>query len=165
MSSAGVQGYLDFDRDSLLRVGSEVIPAGLCGLWAKQALSAAAELPQWERVVLTVDSGASDTVIPPSVARSLPLLHSSKVGIEYEVANGATIPNLRERRCAVVNVSGVCRPRRSLSKLQTCADLCDRYLDVLIWASTAFSARAAAVSETESLMSSSRSRGAEACTW
>ena len=44
---------------------------------------AAQALPEWERVVLTVDSGASDTVVPPHVARNLPLLPYPKVGIEY----------------------------------------------------------------------------------
>ena len=59
---------------------------------------AAQELPEWERIVLTVDLGASDTVVPPHVARNLPLLPSSKVGIEYEVANGGVVVNLGERR-------------------------------------------------------------------
>ena len=130
MSSAGVEGYLDFDRESLLRVGSEVVPAGLCGLWAKQALSAAAELSQWERVVLTVDSGASGTVLPPSVARSLPLLHSSKVGIEYEVANVGVLVNLGAKKADVMltedgtkyvvmsfQVVGVHKPLLAVSKL------------------------------------------------
>ena len=58
-------------------------------------------MPEWERVVLTVDSGASDIVVPPHVARNLPLLHSPKVGVEYEVANGGVIVNLGERRATV----------------------------------------------------------------
>ena len=48
-----------------------------------------------------MDSGASDIVVPPHVARNLPLLHSSKVGVEYEVANGGVIVNLGERRATV----------------------------------------------------------------
>ena len=48
--------------------------------------------------VLIVDSGASDIVVPPHVANHLPLLHSPKVGFEYEVANGGVIVNLGERR-------------------------------------------------------------------
>ena len=62
----------------------------------------AAETPQWERLVLTVDSGASDTVIPPSVACNLPLLHSPRVGIEYEVANGGVLVNMGERQGKVI---------------------------------------------------------------
>ena len=59
---------------------------------------AAQELPEWERIVLTVDSGASDTVVPPHVARNLPLLPSPKVDIEYEVATGGVVVNLGEQR-------------------------------------------------------------------
>ena len=62
----------------------------------------ASESSQWERLLLTVDSGASDTVIPPSVACSLPLLHSPRVGIEYEVANGGVLTNLGERQGTVI---------------------------------------------------------------
>ena len=84
--------------DTIMKVGRGYASAGLCGLWARQALMAASAMPQWERVVLTVDSGASDTVIPPHIARNLPLLHSNKVGIEYEVANGGVVINLGEKR-------------------------------------------------------------------
>ena len=43
--------------------------------------------------MLTVDSGAGDTVVPPSVCRLAPLHMTNKVGVEYEVANGAGIEN------------------------------------------------------------------------
>ena len=82
----------------MLKVGDQVHNASLCGLWAKQALMAASELPEWERIVLTVDSGASDTVVPPHVAKHLPLLPSPKVGMEYEVADGGVVVNLGERK-------------------------------------------------------------------
>ena len=73
-----------------------------CGLWEVNArqLSALAE-PEWECLRITVDSGASDTVVPPSFARNCPLLHSPKVGIEYEVANGESVFNLGEKRCTM----------------------------------------------------------------
>ena len=45
-----------------------------------------------------MDSGASDTVVQPHAAWHLPLLHSPKVGVGYEVANGGVIVNLGERR-------------------------------------------------------------------
>ena len=102
-SSAGVDGWskANFNPDEVLKLNDPSMPyasAGLCGLWAKQALMAASMLPQWERVVLTVDSGASDTVLPPSIARNVPLIHSDKVGIEYEVANGGVVVNLGEKK-------------------------------------------------------------------
>ena len=52
----------------------------------------------WEKLTLTVDSGASDTVIPPSCMEWSFLFHTPKVGSEYEVANGAVVHNLGERR-------------------------------------------------------------------
>ena len=62
---------------------------------------AANELPEWERIVLTVDSGASETVVPPHIARNLPLMPSPKVGTEYEVANGGVVVNLGERNAEI----------------------------------------------------------------
>ena len=74
------QGWIDYNTDVMYQVGKKgartVQSADLCGLWARQASMVAAESPQWERLVLTVDSGAFDTVIPPSVACNLPLLQS-----------------------------------------------------------------------------------------
>ena len=105
-SCAGIQGWIDYNPDVMYQVGKKgartVQSADLCGLWARQALMVASESPQWERLVLTVDSGASDTVIPPSVACNLPLLHSPRVGIEYEVANGGVLTNLGERQGKVI---------------------------------------------------------------
>ena len=53
----------------------------------------------WQKMTLTVDSGASDTVIPPSMLKWVQLLHTAKVGTEYEVANGEVVHNLGEKRC------------------------------------------------------------------
>ena len=61
----------------------------------QKAISAVAVLPEWERIVLTVNSGASETVVLPDVASCLPLLHTSQVGTEYELANGGVVVNLR----------------------------------------------------------------------
>ena len=48
---------------------------------------------------MTVDSGASDTVIPPHLLNLCALIHTSKVGTGYEEANGDIVHNLGERRC------------------------------------------------------------------
>ena len=106
LSSAGVASWLAHDPDSLHKVGDQVCSPVLCGLWVRQALSAVADLLEWERIFLTVDSGASDTVIPPTVAANLPLLHSSRVGTEYEVANGGVVVNLGERKGEVITRMG-----------------------------------------------------------
>ena len=49
---------------------------------------------------------AAETVGPPSVARNLPLLHSSRVGTIYEVANGGEVVNLWEKQTEVVTKMG-----------------------------------------------------------
>ena len=46
-----------------------------------------------------VDSGASDTVVPPTVCASAQLHMTAKVGTEYEVADGGVVENLGEKRC------------------------------------------------------------------
>ena len=54
----------------------------------------------WEKLTLTVDSGASDTVVPPTVCTGAQLLTTGeKFGIEYEIADGNSIENLGERHC------------------------------------------------------------------
>ena len=53
----------------------------------------------WEKITLIVDSGASDTVMPPKVCRAAEIRHSSKVGTEYEVADGGVAKNLGEKLC------------------------------------------------------------------
>ena len=53
----------------------------------------------WEKLTLTVDSGASDTVVPPKFCSWSTIFHTDKVGTEYEVANGQVVHNLGERRC------------------------------------------------------------------
>ena len=53
----------------------------------------------WELVTLIVDSGASDTVVPPTVCRAAAMRMSNKVGTTYEVADGSEAKNLGERVC------------------------------------------------------------------
>ena len=78
-SSAGIRGWLDYNPDAFVKVGKDGLASTkCCGWWARQALCAASEKPHWERVVLIVDSGASDTVIPHSDACNIPLTRSIK---------------------------------------------------------------------------------------
>ena len=53
----------------------------------------------WEKITLIVDSGASDTVMPPKVCKAAEIRHSSKVGTIYEVADGSEAKNLGEKLC------------------------------------------------------------------
>ena len=95
----------------MIKVGNEVIPNHLCGLWARKAISGVADLPEWERIVLTVDSGVSETLVPPYVARTLPLIHTNQVGTEYGVANGGVVVNLGEKRADIITKFGNTNPK------------------------------------------------------
>ena len=83
---------------------------------------------------LTADTGACDTVIPKTMCPAIPIYPSlqSLRGLEYEVASGATIPNLGERRCLMwtenasearhINMQ-VADVHKALLSLSRCADI------------------------------------------
>ena len=99
--SCGIAGWPGFDSTLPTNIaGVRVVSGALCGLWSRQALSVVQE-SEWELIVFTVDSGASDTVVPPSVGKGLPLVDSDKVGLEYDVANGGVAVNLGEKHAEV----------------------------------------------------------------
>ena len=94
----------------------------------------AANQEEWIEVELCADTGACDTVMPRKMCQSIPVqpsLQSIKC-MEYEVADGNTIPNLGERRCIMwtdgategrrinLQVADVHKPLLSLSR---CADM------------------------------------------
>ena len=57
------------------------------------------EADGYELVEMLVDSGASETVVPPQVVSSAEVVPSdaSRRGVMYEVANGSSIPNLGQK--------------------------------------------------------------------
>ena len=71
--------------------GREVDDGDLFFMKEKRGVLSAVGEPDWEKVTLTVDSGASDTVVPPTVCRAAKLVKGDKFGIEYEIADGETI--------------------------------------------------------------------------
>ena len=75
---------------------------------------------QFEELVAIVDSGATVPVLHPKVGTGYDLEESaaSKAGIEYEVANGDTLPNLGQKRMAVLTQEGTLRGYQS-----QCADV------------------------------------------
>ena len=54
----------------------------------------------WELLEFAVDSGATETVVPPDVLHCINLMQeaASNRGVEYEVANGEKIQNLEEEK-------------------------------------------------------------------
>ena len=85
----------------------------------------------WEALELAVDSGASETVVPPHVLQHVHITpgDAQQKGVMYEVANGQRIPNLGEKlftgathteghvRTICAQVCDVSKPLMSVSKL------------------------------------------------
>ena len=67
-------------------------------------ISALGSFQGWQEIEVTVDSGACDTVMPLSLCADITLRESEQQrnGLEYEVANGASIRNEGERRCLMM---------------------------------------------------------------
>ncbi len=66
---------------------------------------------QWEELLAIVDSGATVPVIHPKTGSAYKLEESeaSRAGVEYELANDATLPNLGQKHMAVLTQEGTLR--------------------------------------------------------
>ena len=110
-------------------------------LVAKTGTNALSSIPAatWRELEVTVDSGACDTVLPTDQCQEIKLQESeqSKQGLEYEVANGDTIPNLGERRCIMMTENSS-NPKRIAFQV---ADVHKALLSVTTWGISVFSAR------------------------
>ena len=113
-SGSQQNGGLEFSVDELFgnalivpKYDSSSLPleSRLCYFKEREGMLMAA-MEGWEKVTLMVDSGASDTVVPPSVCKSAEMHTTPKVGIEYECANGKPLYNLGERRCEAMLTKG-----------------------------------------------------------
>ena len=85
------------DNESVKKPVSLLIPKS-------PVLNVAVDKPRWQPITMMVDSGASDTVMHPKEIPNAELVPSagSKVGLEYEVANGQAIHNLGEKKLSVI---------------------------------------------------------------
>jgi len=66
---------------------------------------------EWEELMFAVDSGASETVVSPDSAKSIPTVMgaASKAGVKYATANGETVENEGEKTMVMCSVEGVNR--------------------------------------------------------
>ena len=89
---------------------------------------------EWTEIELTADSGACDNVMPKSLCEHINIIPSvhSRAGVEYEVANGETIPNLGQRDCLLWTENAgspkqltmqVADVHKALLSLSRCADM------------------------------------------
>ena len=58
---------------------------------------------QWEKVELTVDSGAAETICPAKFAGGVPVVPGAKIGRKYTCAGGKPLYNLGEKRCVLAS--------------------------------------------------------------
>ena len=67
----------------------------------------------WKEIEVTIDSGACDSVMPTNMCKEIPIVESERQRdkMEYEVANGETIPNEGERHCLLMTL-GAKTPKR-----------------------------------------------------
>ena len=65
----------------------------------------------WEEIEMTVDSGASETVVGEDMISAVATKEgqASRRGVVYEVANGVRIPNLGEKQFVGVSHEGISR--------------------------------------------------------
>ena len=75
---------------------------------------------QWEVIKVTVDSGAVDTVTPPSTAKYFPILETdaSRRGLDYRAANGTKIKNHGAR-----SVTGISSEFKTMNLIMNVADV------------------------------------------
>jgi hypothetical protein len=100
----------------------------------RPGISAIKDPNDWTEIEITVDSGACVTVMPRSFCEGISILQNrlSREGVEYEVASGAHIANLGERRCEMMTIgSSVCKNivfqvadvHKPLLSISGCADM------------------------------------------
>ena len=75
---------------------------------------------EWEVIKVTVDSGAVDTVTPPSTAKYFPILETdaSRRGLDYRAANGTKIKNHGAR-----SVQGISSEFKPMNLIMNVADV------------------------------------------
>ena len=72
----------------------------MLGIRMPSGLNAVEEVvPEWEDIELAVDSGASESVVSEDMLNGVETVEgkAKKRGVQYEVADGALIPNLGEK--------------------------------------------------------------------
>ena len=72
-------------------------------------------VPEWEEIEMAVDSGASESVASEDMLTGIATVegYAQKKRVQYEVADGALIPNLGEKKFVAVSDAGVTRQMKA----------------------------------------------------
>jgi len=83
-----------------------------------ETINTVTEDGQWEEIELAVDSGATESVAPPTLPETIATVEgpASKRGVMYEVASGHQIPNEGEKKFQALTEEG----REKQMTLQVC---------------------------------------------
>ena len=105
-------------RDNLCPIGSSGAQSESSAVPATP--SGTVDTSKWETLMAIVDSGATIPVLHPNTGKAYPVQESaaSRAGVEYECANHETVPNLGEKKMAVMTEEGTLRGYSS-----QCADV------------------------------------------
>ena len=71
-------------------------------------MSANTQMPKWELLSVTVDSGAVESVVPEGQCEQYPTRDTEKsmAGVSYLAADGTKIPNMGERVISAITSDG-----------------------------------------------------------
>ena len=97
-------------------IGTAVPTLGSLGIRMPAGLKSVEEVtPEWEEIEMAVDSGASESVVSEDMLQGVETVegYAKKKGIQYEVADGALIPNLGEKKFVAVSDAGVARQMKA----------------------------------------------------
>jgi len=89
---------------------------GSLGIRMPEGLKSVEEVaPEWEEIEMAVDSGASESVVSEDMLTGVETVegYAQKKGVQYEVADGALIPNLGEKKFVAVSDAGVTRAMKA----------------------------------------------------
>ena len=110
-----VSGGGSVDADGFELVKSKNKRVGSLGIRMPEGLKSVEEAPEWEEIEMVVDSGASESVVSEDMLTRVTTVegYAQKKGVQYEVADGALIPNLGEKKFVAVSDGGVTRQMKA----------------------------------------------------
>ena len=110
-----VSGGGSVDADGFELVKNKNKTVGSLGIRMPGGLKCVEEAPEWEEIEMVVDSGSSESVMSEDMLTRVTTVggYAHKKGAQYEVADGALIPNLGEKKFVRVSDGGVTRQMKA----------------------------------------------------
>lgn len=124
----------EFTKTGKGKGGKEKVESMLSlGVIEPEGINKVEDVGEWEEINLTVDSGASETLVGDGMVKSVAVTEGAakRRGVQYEVADGTLLPNLGEQdfvavgeRCEARRIKAqVCDVNKALSSVRRMAEL------------------------------------------